>query len=187
MAAPKSLSRRKPTLPQPPASPFRLGVGKLPRFAPGDGNPAWGTALVTREAILQIVDDKGFDDKNRHLAPRDEGAFTVSARPHVSIHGFEGFPESVKNTPDSRRNPEREQGRVRVAISEGGHVVGKKLPGDDFSLEVAFYSTMCGWQTASGPVTLEQLLSFEESVRAAIEAARQTGMLPIASKYRRQA
>jgi uncharacterized protein (DUF302 family) len=46
---------------------------------------------------------------------------------------------------------------------------------------------MLGYQKIDAPITIEQALSFEEAVRAVFEAARQTGLLPVAKKGRRSA
>ena len=58
--------------------------------------------------------------------------------------------------------------------------------GQDLELGIEFACPMLGTQVARGPMTIEQALSFEEAVRAVFEAARQVGLLPVASKYRRR-
>ncbi len=73
--------------------------------------------------------------------------------------------------------------RVTVTL---GECAGGPGEGQDLDLGIEFACPMLGTQRAAGPITIEQALSFEEAVRAVFEAARQVGLLPIASTYRRR-
>ncbi|MBA3341283.1 MAG: hypothetical protein H0W30_01325 [Gemmatimonadaceae bacterium] len=164
-----------PTVPQ-----VRLPIGKLPRSAPGDGNPVYGLSLVTRSALLNWTEEMIETDADRDKVARKEGPFTLSAGPLVEIYDFHGFPPI---TPEIKR---RESGdpRNRATVTLG-ECAGGPGEGQDLTLGVEFACPMMGTQRAYGPITIEQALSFEEAVRAVFEAARQTGLLPLASRARR--
>lgn len=166
-----------PTVPQ-----VRLPIGNLKRFAPGDGNPVFFSALVTRRAFLNWTEEILETDADMLKANWKEGPFTLSAAPHVGIYDYQGFPPI---TPDVRRR-ERNDPRNRVTVSLGECAGGGAGEEQDLDLGIEFACPMFGTQKAAGPITIEQALSFEEAVRAVFEAARQVGLLPIASKYRRR-
>lgn len=60
---------------------------------------------------------------------------------------------------------------VEMTIAQSGYLA-------PFTLELKAYSPPKGWQTFYQVVTLEQLYSFEEAVRAVFQAAREEGILP---------
>lgn len=77
-------------------------------------------------------------------------------------------------------------GPREMTVSIGECAAGP-MNGHDLEISVEFACPMLGRQRARGPITIEQALWFEEAVRAAFEAARQTGLLPMPEKNRKRA
>ena len=76
---------------------------------------------------------------------------------------------------------------ITVSATPGGQQEGVKVSLGDFKpdangpsvyVEIAFECPMLGRQRISGPLTVRQVYSLEEAVRAVFEAARARGILP---------
>lgn len=163
----------------------RLALSGLPRFAPGSGNPVWGDSFVTRSAFTNWSNEIPETDADIPKLPLLEGPFTLSAGPlvRIDLNGFR--PPAITGVRRNWRRREDNDPRNRVSVSLG-ELAGGPGEGQDLNLEVKFSCPMLGTQIASGPITIEQALSFEEGVRAVFEAARQFGLLP-APKARKRA
>lgn len=69
---------------------------------------------------------------------------------------------------------------------EQAMLVGGPAEGQELDLRVEFPCPMLGTQVADGPITIEQALSFEESVRAVFQSAREHGLLPAPTRKARR-